>query len=322
MYSFLHQKFLLNLKRNLTCIKKATILIAISGGQDSLCVLKLFLDLYPKYKFQIGVINIDHLWRSDSTKNTYHIINILSSTSIPIYIYKIQSQDISELKSRNLRYQILFKTAQIYNYTTIVTAHSCSDQVESCLYNLLKGTNSDGLNSLKWKRQLNSNIKLLRPILNFTRDEITWFCKFFSLPYWSDISNYSYYMQRNRIRQELIPYIQLYFNKKIEVNLCNFLEKNYKDCEYLKQNTIKIYQELKHNRFIAINYKQLIKQHSSMQYRVLYYFFLYNLNDTISNDMLETILYYLKNQAKIIIKYKNLQIQNFNEWLYIGINNI
>nr|YP_009296447.1 tRNA(Ile)-lysidine synthase [Thorea hispida]AOM65382.1 tRNA(Ile)-lysidine synthase [Thorea hispida]UNJ79049.1 tRNA(Ile)-lysidine synthase [Thorea hispida] len=318
MYSFLHQKFITNLKKSLTKITGASILLAISGGQDSLCILKLFLDLYNQYKFQLGVINIDHSWRYDSTKNTYHIINILSNSKIPVYIYKISCTDISELKSRILRYQILLKTASTYNYTIIVTAHSLSDQVETCLYNLLKGTSNDGLNSLRWKRQLNSKIQVLRPILNFTRYEIAWFCKFFSLPYWSDISNYNYETQRNRIRQELIPYLQLYFNSKIETNLCRFLDNNHKDCEYLKQNTIKIYQKIKHRELIAINYKQLIQQHSAIQHRVLYFFFLYNLNDTVSSYTLKTILNHLKKKSSVNLKYKRLKIRNSNEWLYIS----
>lgn len=319
MHSFLHQKFTINLIKSLREKSEKEVLLAISGGQDSLCLLKLFLDLHRKHMLQLGVININYSWRYDSTQNTYHIINILKKTCIPIYIYQVPSQNSSELEARNLRYQVILETAHKHKYMTIVTAHSCSDQAETCLYHLFRGASKDGLSSLQLKRHLHRNMLIIRPILNFTRYEVTWFCKFFALPWWSDVSNYNNTIHRNRIRYELIPYLQLYFNNRIEANICSFLEKNYQDSEYLKQNTIKIYQKIKHKQLIAINYQYLLLQHTCIKRRVLHYFFRYNLNYIISTDMTDIILNYLENKFFIKIIYNRFKIQNCNTWLYISI---
>lgn len=319
MESFLHKKFINNLIRHLNIQVKTPMLLAISGGQDSLCLLKLFIDLYKQYKFQLGIVHINHQWRHDSICDTYHIINMINTTQIPIYVYQIQPKNFSELESRIIRYQLILEIAIKHNYRKIVTAHSASDQIETCLYNLLRGTNGDGLNSLKWKRKLHANIQIIRPILNFTRSEIMWFCKFFSLPYWSDTSNQNYTITRNRVRQELIPYLQFYFKNSVENNISNFLQKNYWDSEYLKQNTIKIYRKIKHPKFIAINQNQLLLQHKAIQYRVLQYFCLYNLNKTISTSIITQILHHLTHKYHITVSFNSFIIHNFKEWLYIAI---
>lgn len=318
MNTFLHRKFEYNLIQRLNIQTKSSLLIAISGGQDSLCLLKLSLDLKQHYNFHVGIIHINHQWRYDSNYNTQYLMNFIKQYNIPIYIYQITPSHYSEIEFRNLRYKLYLATAVKYNYNFIATAHSLTDQVETCLYNLFKGANLDGLNSLTWSRNLATNITLIKPILNIKRSEIIWFCRNFQLPVWADFSNLYYNAPRNRIRNELIPYLQLYFQDKIEDKIRDFLDTTHLDCEYIRQNTIKVYQKSKHPNLLALKKLYLLTQHRTLQIRVLHLFFLHNFNKSICLQTLKKIIIYSKKQNNYdhSIDLDGILIQFDQKWIY------
>nr|UEQ12149.1 tRNA(Ile)-lysidine synthase [Batrachospermum sp.] len=319
MTTFLHKKFRINLKQKLNIPTGSTLLLAISGGQDSLCLLKLSLDLQKQYDLRLGIVYIDHQWRYDTYINSKHLINFIKQYKIPTYLYQIQPTIYSECESRNLRYQLLIQVAKKYNYNIIATAHSCTDQVENCLQYMIRGTSLDGINSLVWSRKINKTIRLIRPILNFKRSEISWFCKHFQLPVWSDFTNLYYDSPRNRIRQELMPYLQNHFQGNIEDHINQFLNSTCIDCEYLRQNTIKAYQKSKHNHLLALNQSILSSQHIAIQTRVLQLFFLHNFHKSIPPQLLVKISsLHTKNNNKInSIFIKGLTINYYQEWIYV-----
>lgn len=298
----------------------SSILIAVSGGQDSLCLVKLFVDIQKLYNLKLGIINIDHQWRQDTVINTKHLINILSSLKIRTHIYQIIPASYSESESREMRYQVLLQIAKRHSYAFIATAHSSTDQIETCLYNLMRGSDIDGLNSLVWNRSITNQIKLIRPLLNINRWEIGWFCRYFSLPVWSDTSNLCYAKDRNRIRQELVPYMQYHFQYNIENQVSRFLGHAYIDSEYIRQNSIKLYQRVKHPYFIAINYKVLVSQHPSLKRRVIQLFLLHNINSSLPYHLLNKIIFYLDTSLKFQIKYNGINIRNNIKWLYLLLN--
>lgn len=321
MNSFLYKKFEYNLTHYIKINHESKILLAISGGQDSLCLLKFFADIRPKYHFYLGIINIDHQWRNDSVHNTNHIINILKSFNFPLHIYQIHPVSYSELEARNLRYQILLDIASEYQYSIIATAHTNDDQIETCLYNLTRGSTLDGLNSLIWTRKINKHLTIIRPLLNFQRWEISWMCRHCYLPIWSDISNLDYNKNRNRIRQELIPYMKYYLQKQIENNISKFIFYTSIDSEYIRQNTIKIYQSIRHKSFTAIKYKLLLSQHLSLQKRVLHLFFLHNANISLPDNILENIINTISIDSKVDFVYSTIRIRKNHHWLYFSLIN-
>lgn len=94
--------------------KDTPILLALSGGQDSLCLLQL-LDNYYLQQKKAYAVYIDHQWKNDSIKHTHHIINLTRSRNIPIAIYQIKSLSLSENKARQIRYKTLIQHAQKKN---------------------------------------------------------------------------------------------------------------------------------------------------------------------------------------------------------------
>lgn len=211
------------------------ILVAVSGGQDSLCLIKLLLDLQPKWEWQLGIAHCDHRWRSDSEANANYVKQLATNWDIPFYCYTAKQPPKSEAAARQLRYQALSAIAQTNSYNCIVTGHTASDRAETLLYNLIRGSGADGLQALTWRRSLDSGLLLVRPLLDVTRTETAQFCQDMQLTVWEDATNQDLKYARNRIRQELLPYLQTHFNPQVESALAQTAELLQAEVEYLEQ---------------------------------------------------------------------------------------
>ncbi len=213
--------------------KQSRILIALSGGQDSLCLTKLLLDLQPKWQWDLAIAHCDHAWSTDEGIAD-HVEKIAKNYNLPFYLRVAQSLKETEAAARKWRYQVLREIAEEYNFKYIVTAHTKSDRAETFLYNLIRGAGSDGLSSLSWQRFLTPEIQLIRPILDFTRSETLEFCQQFELPIWWDAANNNQKYARNRIRKDLIPYLKDNFNPQVENSIAQTAELLKADVEYLE----------------------------------------------------------------------------------------
>jgi tRNA(Ile)-lysidine synthase len=211
------------------------LLIAVSGGQDSLCLIKLLLDLQSKWGWDLGIAHCDHRWRSDSQANAHHVENLAKTWGISFYLATANEPINSEAAARDWRYQALSAIAQANNYQYIVTGHTASDRAETLLYNLIRGTGADGLQALTWQRPLTTGIILVRPLLKITRSQTEQFCQEFKLPIWEDSTNQDLQYARNRIRQELLPYLRENFNPQVESALAQTAELLQAEVEYLEK---------------------------------------------------------------------------------------
>ncbi|RAM48922.1 MAG: tRNA lysidine(34) synthetase TilS [Hapalosiphonaceae cyanobacterium JJU2] len=215
------------------------LLVAVSGGQDSLCLIKLLLDLQPKWGWYLGIAHCDHRWRPDSEANAQHIENLAKNWGISFYLETVETQKReaiqTEAAAREWRYKVLSAIAQQYNYKYVVTGHTASDRAETLIYNLIRGTGADGLQALTWQRPLVNGIMLVRPLLEITRAETGQFCEDFQLPIWEDSTNQDLKYARNRIRQELLPYLCQNFNPKVESALAQTAELLQAEVEYLEK---------------------------------------------------------------------------------------
>ncbi|AFY71406.1 tRNA(Ile)-lysidine synthase [Thalassoporum mexicanum PCC 7367] len=197
----------------------AKILIAVSGGQDSLCLAQLLIKLQASWDWQLAIGHCDHRWRSDSQANARHVANLAKNWGLPFWLRTATTPPASEATAREWRYGQLIELAQQTNYNYVVTGHTRSDLAETFLYNAIRGSGSDGLRSLGWQRELSQGILLVRPLLSFSRSQTGSFCEAMSLPIWEDATNQDLKHSRNRIRLELLPYLEQHFNPQVERSL-------------------------------------------------------------------------------------------------------
>lgn len=231
----LHAKIQRTIHRRHLFERDQRLLVAVSGGQDSLCLIKLLLDLQPKWAWNLAIAHCDHCWREDSQANADHVENLARNWHIPFYLETANEPVNSEATARNWRYHALTTIAQTHHYQYIITGHTASDRAETLLYNLIRGTGADGLQALTWQRPLTDHIILVRPLLEITRSQTEQFCQDFNLPIWEDSTNQNLQYPRNRIRQELIPYLKVNFHSQVETNLAQTAELLQAEVEYLEQ---------------------------------------------------------------------------------------
>jgi tRNA(Ile)-lysidine synthase len=239
----LHAKIHRTIRSRRLFNRNQRLLVAVSGGQDSLCLIKLLLDLQPKWGWYLAIAHCDHRWRTDSQANAIHVQNQALDWGIPFYLQTADSPPSSEASARDWRYQVLSDIACEQKFDCIVTGHTASDRAETLLYNLIRGTGADGLQALTWQRLLFEKILLVRPLLEVTRTQTGQFCRDFQLSIWEDSTNFELKYARNRIRQELIPYLQENFNPQVESALTQTAEILQAEVDYLEQSALKLREE-------------------------------------------------------------------------------
>lgn len=223
--------------------KNATLLIAVSGGQDSLCLSKLLLMQSEKYNWNLAIAHCDHQWRSDSRANADHVQKIASEWGINFCLRTAEIPPKSEAKAREWRYAMLVEMAKINHCDFVVTGHTRSDRVETLLYNLMRGSGADGLASLTWRRSLTDDINLVRPLLNVSRHQTKGFCDENQIPIWEDSTNQNLDYRRNRLRLETIPYLQAHFNPQLENAIAQTSELLHGDVLYLESQASHFFEE-------------------------------------------------------------------------------
>jgi tRNA(Ile)-lysidine synthase len=178
------------------------VLMAISGGQDSLCLGQLLLTLQSRWQWQLAVGHCDHGWPADQGIAD-RVRSVAQTWQVPFYCWNAQNLPETEAAARHWRYQALIEMAQTRGYQYVVTGHTQSDLAETLLYNLIRGAGSEGLSSLRPCRPLAAGIQLVRPILSIDRQSTGQFCQQQQLPVWLDAYNDQSRYARNRIRQNI-----------------------------------------------------------------------------------------------------------------------
>jgi tRNA(Ile)-lysidine synthase len=240
-WSALHDRLHRTLRQRRLLLKHQQLLVAVSGGQDSLCLIRLLLDLQPKWGWKIAIAHCNHRWREDSTANANYVQHLAETWQVLYYQAIAEIPPRSEATAREWRYCALADIALKQGYTTVVTGHTLSDRAETLLYNLIRGSGSDGLQALTWQRELVAGVQLVRPLLNFSRKETATFCRDANLTIWEDTTNQNWHYARNRIRQELLPYLQTHFNPQVEQALAQTAELLQAEVDYLQTEAQRLY---------------------------------------------------------------------------------
>ena len=275
MWTSLHTKVHKTLQNSLILHPKKRILVAVSGGQDSLCLLKIIMDLRIKWDWEVSIAHCDHGWPSD-TGISDHVKKISEEWNIDFYLKRTQILKITESIAREWRYKVLLEVARENNFTAIVTGHTLSDLAETVLYNLIRGAGSHGLSVLTNTRPLTNSINLVRPLLNTSRTETLFFCRQLNLPVWEDEVNTNFDYARNRIRKQLVPYLKLNFNPQVEKTLYQASKVLKAESDYLEKEAGKILKLASNKKKTQLNKKILQTIPLALQRRVIRMFLQHN----------------------------------------------
>ena len=216
----------------------ANLLIAVSGGQDSMALLNLINDMQKQHNWVLNVWHGDHQWHEKSEKYALELKHYCNKKNISFFLDRANKETISsEEKARDWRYKKLSERANqlfIENQKEIdiylLTGHTNTDNAETFLLNLARGSNYAGLSYIARKRLLENHIYLIRPLLTFSREDTKNFCQLQDIPIWEDPTNNDLTIKRNLVRGKIIPILEtMYPGCSNRIN--SFAEKmsNYKN---------------------------------------------------------------------------------------------
>jgi len=199
--------------------KGSNILISVSGGQDSMALLGLIDALTKLHNWSISVWHGDHQWHEKSSIYALDLKNYCERKDIAFYLDKANKENIfSEEKAREWRYNKLCERAktllnknQQQKNIYLLTGHTNSDNAETFILNLARGSNFAGLSNIESKRLLENQIFLIRPILIFSREDTKQFCNVMNIPVWEDPTNSDLKLKRNLVRKKIIPSLEIIY---------------------------------------------------------------------------------------------------------------
>ena len=230
------------------------ILIAFSGGPDSV-FLHYFLNfLKKKLKIELSLIYVNHNLRNDVENDLKFVKKFAVENNIDYYIknvnvneYAAENKKSIELAARELRYEAIEDVKKMINYDKIATGHNLDDNVETFIFRLLRGTSLNGLRSIPKIRE-----NIIRPILEFEKSEILDFLKSENQKYIIDYTNNENDYTRNFIRNKIFPdfdKINPSFRQKIHMLIKEINEREFENIKSNTQNKITEKKEiLKQNR--------------------------------------------------------------------------
>ncbi|MGA7934610.1 MAG: tRNA lysidine(34) synthetase TilS [Kovacikia sp.] len=265
------------------------VLVALSGGQDSLCLLKLLLDLQPKWNWDLAIAHCDHRWQGD-IGNADFVRDLACFWSLPFYLATAEHINQTEAGARAWRYRELSQIAQQHDFPCIATGHTASDRAETLLYNLMRGSGADGLQALTWRRSLTPGVFLIRPLLTVTRSETAQFCRDWQLQIWDDPANQDLKYARNRIRQELLPYLATHFNPQVERALAQTAELLQADVDYLEQAAADLLQQSRHPDRPGLHRPFLLQAPLALRRRVIRQWLQFELPCSPNFEQVEKVL--------------------------------
>ena len=187
----------------------ARLLLAISGGQDSMALLKLLQDLRQQHQWRLRLWHGDHGWHPGSAHIASELQRWCASQDLELTIEQAPAElERTEAAARRWRYEALERQALRIS-ADVVTGHTASDRAETLLLQMARGTDLAGLASLRPLRRLSPDGPWLRrPLLGFSRGDTARICRDLALPIWEDPSNQSAAFARNRIRSEVFPVLE------------------------------------------------------------------------------------------------------------------
>ena len=235
-------KVLEYIRRNQLILPGDRILVAVSGGPDSVCLLHLLVALRSELQCSLGIIHINHGLRGEESDREERFVEALAhKLGLPFYSKLVSISQLSQQRgigteetARHVRYEYFDEIMSRESYDKTALAHNLNDQAETILHRLIRGT---GLNGLAGMRSIRDG-RFIRPLLEIRRSEIEdWLGKKY-FDFKIDSSNLVADFTRNRIRLELLPELEQ-FNPDILGSLSNMSEALAQDRAYLEAETQK-----------------------------------------------------------------------------------
>ena len=208
-----------------------TVLVALSGGPDSVCLLNVLNELRPKFSLGLCVAHFDHQLRPEAAVGDTEFARKAAASkglafvtsSADVRGFAAEAKLSIEDAARRLRYQFLLRSAVSLGANKVAVGHNADDQAETVIMRLIRGSGPQGLSGIPPVRRLGGDggPQIIRPLIDAWRSDIMRYIRANKLKYRKDESNESPEYLRNRIRLELLPMLEQEYNPRIKRRLAS-----------------------------------------------------------------------------------------------------
>ncbi|MBO4401881.1 MAG: tRNA lysidine(34) synthetase TilS [Selenomonadaceae bacterium] len=223
------------------------IVVAVSGGADSLALADLLHRSQRLFKLELCIAHFEHGLRGQaSLDDAAFVKSFAENLGVEFYCESGDVQNFAaaekisvELAARQLRYEFLSRVRLQKNFDAIALAHHADDQAETILMRLLRGSGVTGISAMQFCANSPHGL-LIRPLLRFRKCELENYCRARNITPRIDATNFDAIATRNKIRLELLPALEE-FNPAITETLCRFAEISAAESDFISAETEKIY---------------------------------------------------------------------------------
>lgn len=257
--------------------KQSTIVVAVSGGPDSMALLHILNCLAKEEQFDLVVAHVNHGFRPEESLEEAEMVRAYAAQMglpfecielhMPQYLDKHSVN--SQAASRGRRYEFFFRIAERYNAHYIALAHHADDLAETVLMNVIRGTGLSGLSGIVMKRS-EKNVELIRPLLRMKKEAIIKYCDAYQIPYLHDSSNLKRDYYRNQIRLDVFPYLEQY-NSQLSQSLVRLAEVAAEEDHWMTQQTKDQFEQMvqKQSGGYAVSCQLFFTLHVALQRRLI-----------------------------------------------------
>lgn len=244
--------------------KRDVVIVGVSGGADSVCLLFMLKKLQRMYGLKLHVVHINHCLRGEEADEDARFVKALCErieVSYKIFTYDIKTlaakKGISiEEMGRIARYEAFNEEINKYGGTKIATAHHMDDNAETMLFNLFRGTGIRGLSGISPMRD-----NIIRPLMCLTRNEIESYLKSIGETYRNDSSNFSDDYTRNKIRHNIIKYAKENILEGVTAHMFDTARQLKNVDNYLRKQAVKVAERIvQHQPYITMIEKEAFKK--------------------------------------------------------------
>lgn len=305
------------IKKNNLINQNDKVLVAVSGGPDSICLLNILYNLKEKLKIEIYVAHVNHLIREEAKGDAEFVKEFCRSKNIEFFYKEYNIKEKAKIEKisveeagRNARYEFFQEIVSINNINKIAIGHNKNDLVETLIMNILRGTGTQGLKAI-----LNKNGIYIRPLLDISREKIEEYCEKNNLKPRIDLTNFENNYTRNKIRNIVIPYLKKEFNPNIVQTLTRLSQIATEEQDFIDMEVEKYYKKIiinEETESIKISGKEFSRIHIAIKKRIILYIInkLFGNTKQIEKKHVEDIIKLIDNNIgnKYLTPNKNLKI--------------
>jgi tRNA(Ile)-lysidine synthase len=271
----IYQKFKKFVEAEKLFSPQSRLLVAVSGGQDSVALVHLLVELKKKdwLQLQMALAHFNHKLRKSADEDELFVRNLAEELGLKVFSGRADVRDFARKKQLNLeeaarlkRYEFLRKAAGKFGADYILTAHTMTDQAETVLMKIFRGTGLEGLQGIRLKAG-----NIVRPLLCLDRQELEDYLRENHFGFRQDETNEDERFLRNKIRLELIPILEKEFDPAITAHLTEAALIAQGENEALSQMVEKIWPKVTHggSLHLELNLRELEKMPAGLARRLV-----------------------------------------------------